>query len=132
MRTIKIVLIVAAMGTAALMWSMSGVGAIYGADDPVGDLQSGENISNQGSGSAVSEDGNFSASADNSGGADNIVGVVLSGATAITDFAAMVVLLPAELQRLGFPAFFAYPVGFLAQAIAGIGVVQFAAGRVYR
>jgi len=33
MRTIKIVLIVAAMGTAALMWSMSGVGAIYGADD---------------------------------------------------------------------------------------------------
>lgn len=132
MRTIKIVLIVAAMGTAALIWGMSGVGAIYGADDPVDGLQSGDAVEREGNTSAVSEDGNFSASADNSGGADNIVGVVLSGATAITDFAAMVALLPFELQALGFPSYFAYPVGFLAQAIAGIGVVQFAAGRVYR
>lgn len=132
MRTIKVVLIVAAMGTAALMWSMSGVGAIYGTDDPVDGFEAGEKIQEEGNASAVSEDGNFSASADNSGGADNIVGVVLSGATAITDFAGMVALLPWELQRLGFPPFFAFPVGFLAQAIAGIGVVQFAAGRVYR
>jgi len=132
MRTIKIVLVVAAMGTAALMWGMSGVGAIYGADDPVDGLSSGESVQEQANGSAASEDGNFSASADNSGGADNIVGVVLSGASAITDFAGMVALLPWELQSLGFPAFFAFPIGFLAQAIAGIGVVQFAAGRVYR
>jgi hypothetical protein len=132
MRTIKIVLVVAAMGTAALMWSMSGVGGIYGTDDPVDGFEAGEKIEKEGNTSAVSEEGNFSASADNSGGADNIVGVVLSGATAITDFAGMVALLPWELQRLGFPAFFAFPVGFLAQAIAGIGVVQFAAGRVYR
>lgn len=127
----RTVLVVAALGAAALMWGLSGFGALYGAADPVGDLQSGDEIETQGNQSAVVEGGSYDASAEGASD-DSIVGLIVSGTGAVTDFAGMVALLPFELQRLGFPYWFAWPLGVLAQAIVGIGIVQFASGRVFR
>jgi hypothetical protein len=131
MRTAKIVLVVAALGTATLMWGISGFGSLYGTDNPVDGLQSGERLEKQANQSAVSENGSFDSSAE---GADegDIVGIIISGTSALVSFASMAALLPFELQQLGFPRYFAYPIGLLAQAIVGIGVVQFAANRVFR
>jgi hypothetical protein len=120
------------MGTAALIWGLSGAGALYDGGDPVTGLESGDAVRQQGEGSVVAENGTFNTSAQNSGGSDNIVGVVLSGVSYLTEFAALVALLPLELQALGFPVWFAAPIGLLVQALAGIGIVQFAAGRIYR
>jgi hypothetical protein len=131
MRTIYPTLIVVALGVATLMWGLSGFGAIYGATDPVSDLESGNELEAQANNSAVSGDGSFNGSAQGAD-SDNIVGLIVSGTQAITGFAGAVALLPWEIQRLGFPYWFAFPMGLSAQAIVGIGVVQFAANRVYR
>jgi hypothetical protein len=129
-RTARIVLVVAALGTASLMWGLGGLGDLYGETNPVGDLQSGDEVERQADESAVVDNGSFSGSASRSD--DSIVGLIVSGASAITDFAAMVALLPLELQRLGLPRYAAYPLGLIAQAVVGIGVVQFATGREWR
>jgi uncharacterized protein (DUF983 family) len=44
----------------------------------------------------------------------------------------MVVLLPMTLVDLGFPVWFAVPVGAPATIVASIGVIQFVTGRVLR
>lgn len=132
MRTIAPILFVAALGTAALIWGLSGAGAIYGVDDPVSGLESGDALEERSNDSAVSNDGTFNGSAENTDGSDNIVGIVISGIGAIVQFATLVALLPFELQRLGFPFWFAFPLGALTQAIVGVGVVQFASNRVFR
>jgi hypothetical protein len=44
---------------------------------------------------------------------------------------AAVGLLPVTLLRLGFPAYFAIPVGGVAQVIAFIGLIQFVRGTEY-
>jgi len=57
------------------------------------------------------------------------VGLIASGLGTVTDVAGAVVLLPLTLMNLGFPAFFAVPLGGLAQLIAGIGIIEFAVNR---
>jgi hypothetical protein len=126
-RTAKIVLVVAAIGTASLMWGLSGFGALYGQSDPVGGLSSGDAVSAQANASAVSENGSFSGAA--SASDDSIVGLIISGTSTLVAFAGMVALLPVELSALGLPFWFAYPIGLIAQALVGLGIVQFAAGR---
>jgi len=130
MRTIKIVLIVAALGTASLMWGLSGMGAVYGQSDPVSGLESGDDIKQQGNQSVVSN-GSYDASATGAS-QDSVVGLIIAGTSRITDFAAMAALLPIELNRLGLPYWLAYPVGLIGQAIVGIGIVQFATNRVWK
>jgi hypothetical protein len=132
MRTIAPILFVAALGTAALIWGLSGFGAVYGVNDPVSGLESGDALEDQANDSAVSNQGQFNGSADNTDGSDNIVGIVISGISAVVQFATLVAFLPFELQRLGFPFYFAFPLGVLTQAIVGVGVVQFASNRVFR
>jgi hypothetical protein len=75
--------------------------------------------------------GNFTAS--RSGGDDgSIVGLVVGGAEDLFEFTALIALLPITLQQLGFPDWFAFPIGAVLQIIVSIGVLQFVTGRVYR
>lgn len=131
MRTIYPTLFVVALGVATLMWTMSGAGALYGQTDPISGMQSDDALQQQANNSAASDGGEFNGSA-KGGDSDNIVGLIISGTQAIVSFAGSVALLPAEIERLGFPWWFAFPIGASAQAIVGIGIVQFAANRVYR
>lgn len=131
MRTIYPVLLVLALGTASLIWGLSGIAAVYTENDPIEGSEAGDAVEGQAGQSAAGEEGDFEASA-RGDDSDNLVGVVFSGIDAIVSFASMVALLPFELQNLGFPRYFAYPIGVLAQGLVGIGIVQFASGRVYR
>jgi len=132
MRTLYPILVVVALGTATLIWGISGFGDIYGQDDPIEGSNAGDQLRQQADDSAASDNGSFNASARSGTENDNIVGVILSGISFIVSFATMVALLPLELMNLGFPAYFAAPVGLLAQAIVGVGIVQFATNRYYR
>jgi hypothetical protein len=58
-----------------------------------------------------------------------IVGVAISGGEFVAQLAGAVALLPLTLVRLGFPNYFAVPVGGAAQVIATIGLFQFVTGR---
>jgi len=127
-RTIFPVLFVLALGTAALIWGMAGAGNIYGSSDPVDGLNSGSEIVDAKNDSAVGGGSyNGSAGGDSDGG--GIVGLIISGVDAIVSFVSMVALLPWELMKLGLPEYFALPIGFLAQGLVGIGVIEFATNR---
>lgn len=131
MRTITAVLVVFAIAGASLIWGLSGFGSVFGQTDPISGLESGETLQDEAAGSVVNESGQFNASAEGSD-SDNIVGLIIAGLGFVVDTASLVALLPFELERLGFPYYFAYPVGLLAQLIASVGVVQFGTGRVWR
>jgi hypothetical protein len=106
------------------MWSMSGFGAMYTADN-VDDLDSGEEVSDASNNSSVSK---FDADAGpNQGG--NIIGLIFAGLDRLIGLAGLVLLLPAELHDLGFPWWFSLPIGLLAQTIVGIGIFEFASQR---
>lgn len=130
MRTIYPVMIVLALGTAATMFGMSGFTDLHD-PNPVQDLQSDEEVEKAADDSAAAQDGNFSGQSVSQDDG-NIVGLVIEGAGRIASVGALVVLLPFEMNNMGFPWWFAAPVGGLTQAIVGIGIVQFATGRFWR
>lgn len=117
------VMLVLALGIASMMWGMSGIGAVYGG--PQDDLQTGEAVENTANESSV--EGYDADAGPNQGG--NIVGLIFDGIGRIVSVAGMVVLLPLEIHNLGFPWWFAVPVGMLAQTIAGISIIEFATQR---
>jgi hypothetical protein len=59
------------------------------------------------------------------------VGAILQFAGMVRTFITVVGLLPLYLMRLGFPNWFAGPVGVLAQLIASIGLFQVVTGREF-
>ena len=60
-----------------------------------------------------------------------LVGVAISGGQFAASLVGAVALLPVTLMRLGFPSYFAVPVGGVAQIIAFIGLIQFVRGTEY-
>jgi len=60
-----------------------------------------------------------------------LVGVAISGGQFASTLVGAVSLLPLTLMRLGFPVYFAVPLGGLAQIIAFIGLIQFIRGTEY-
>jgi len=123
MRTTYPVMIVIALAVASMMWSMSGFGAIY--DNGASDLQSQDDLNESANESSVR---GFGADAGpNQGG--NIIGLIFAGLDRIISLAGLVVLLPFELRNMGFPWWFSFPVGVLAQTLGGIGIVEFATQR---
>lgn len=125
MNTNMVWFVVAVIGMSALMWNLAGVGDALGGAGPVDDLESGDELEEQ-----APDEPRLNGSADSSAGEGDVVGLVISGAQGVVDFIALVILLPTELQKLGFPQWFAYPLGRLAQIIAAIGLFQFASNRV--
>lgn len=130
MRTLYPMMLVLALGTAAVMMSMSGFTALH-EQDPTSGLESGDEFQDKANDSAIQEDSEFGGSSVSSGDGD-IVGLILAGLERIVSLASLVVLLPAEMNDMGFPWWFALPTGLLMQTIMGIGIVQFASGRFLR
>jgi len=122
--------LVMALAAATLIWTLSGVGGLYGAGDPISSGGASEKLEDEANDSAASEGGDLESGTQGSD-EGNIVGLVISGVDFIVSFASMVTFLPFKLQEIGAPYFLAYPIGLLAQALVGIGIIQFAANRVY-
>lgn len=127
MRTKFILLLVMSMAVTGMVFQMSGF------NDMVGYRGDSEEASDEfedvGNDSAPQKTVGADARTDESG---TLVGVVITGISGIANFVGLVALLPVELNSMGFPWWFAYPIGLLAQAIIGIGFIQFASNRVFR
>jgi len=130
MRTTMPLMIVVVLGVATLVWSLSGVGALYGLEDPVDRGESAEELEKRADQLPEGENGDGGLISRIRPGDDNFLGLIISGTKNIVQFVAMVALLPAELQRVfGLPAWFANPVGIAAQAIVAFGFMQFVVNR---
>lgn len=127
MRTITVIGVVLGFGVAFGMMSGAGVDqAIFGLDSGAIDGGTEQALSD------ISSDADGNISADTAG--DNeptVTGFAIQGASFVMAAASAVGLLPITLVNLGFPTYFAYPVGAAAQIIAFIGVLQFLTGREY-
>lgn len=125
MRTIAPVLLVMALGVSGMMLGLSGFDTAWGAPAPeTGAAQeelnkSAEKVNPQ----------NTPISGPVSASDSSTVGLIASALGTITDMVGAVVVLPMTLINLGFPAWFAVPLGMLAQLITGVGLIEFAINR---
>jgi len=132
MRSKSILGVVLAFGVAFSLIAGSGIGAaVFGASP--GDAETArtlEDVSGDATVDADSETGGLSAdvAGDNE---PTLVGVAISGGQFAASLVGAVALLPVTLMRLGFPSYFAVPVGGVAQIIAFIGLIQFVRGTEY-
>ena len=130
MRTKSVVGIVLCFGLAFALLSGSGIGAAVFGEIP-GDESTADTLEDITEDASVDEDSDRDGlSADVTG--DNeptLVGLSISAGQFGAQLVASVALLPLTLARLGFPTYFAYPVGGIAQIIAFIGLAQFVIGR---
>ena len=132
MQTKPIIAVVLAFGVSFSLMAGSGFGAAVYGQSP-GEAETSrtiEEVSSQASVDENSEAGGLSAdvAGDNE---PTVVGVALSGGQFADELVGAVALLPVTLIGLGFPAYFAVPIGGVAQIIAFIGLVQFVTGREY-
>jgi len=118
-----------AIAVGGLFWQMGGFADLFAAESPGDHLETGEHLRDQANESVVT--GNFSGDTrtDSSGG---LVGMALSGGSAILDMIGMAVNAPYELAELGLPGWAAKPVGALATLFLSIGFIQFITNRVFR
>ena len=131
MRTIPIVAFVLCLGVAFAIVTGAGIGAeIFGVKNQDAGTQGELDDSANETSLNESEGGGVSGSVlgDNE---PTVVGFILSTGDTVTNIAAAVILLPFVLANLGFPAYFAFPVGAFAQIVVGIGVFQFITGRTW-
>lgn len=128
MRTIASVLVVLALGASGIMLGSAGFEAAWGAEPPQ-TAAAQEDLQDSAANSSVSE-GPVSGPVNS--GESSIVGLIVDGIASIVSVAGAVILLPVTLINLGFPAWFALPIGALAELIVGIGIIQFATNRVWR
>jgi len=128
MNTKSVFGVVLCFGLAFALVAGSGLGAAVFGESP-GDAETARTLEDIQSEASVDEDakneeGGLSADI----GTDNeptLVGVAISGGQFLTSLVGAVALLPVTLLRLGFPSYFAVPVGGIAQIVAFIGLVQF-------
>jgi len=126
MRTTFLLATVLAIGLAMSLFAGSGFNALVQGSQAPGPLS--ESVAEQGNESVISD--NQSVSSDRTGSSGSLAGLILSSARTIGDIVGLVSLLPITLQRLGFPAWFAVPLGSVVYIVAGIGIVQFLSGRI--
>ena len=132
MRSKSILGVVLAFGVAFSLIAGSGIGAAVFGTSP-SDAETArtlEDVSGQADVDADGETGGLSAdvAGDNE---PTLVGVAISGGEFAANLVGAVALLPITLMRLGFPSYFAVPVGGVAQIIAFIGLIQFVRGTEY-
>ena len=132
MRAKSVLGVVLAFGVAFSVLAGSGIGAaVFGASP--GSAQPATTLDDVSGEASVDEDSEGSAgglAADVAG--DNeptLVGVSISSGQFVVQLVAAVALLPVTLTRLGFPTWFAVPIGGVAQIIAFVGLAQFVSGR---
>jgi hypothetical protein len=128
MRTTYPVVLALALGIASIMFGLSGVSAVFDDTDqrPTGIA---DEVEGQADNSSVDDDGGFDADSRSEGG---LIGFVIASAGTILSTAKLALTLPIALQQMGFPQWFAYPLGLATQIIAGIGFLQFVTGRIYQ
>jgi hypothetical protein len=125
MRTIAPIFIVFVIAVSGSMIGMSGFADAWGVQAPetTGAQEELEETSEQ-----VRPD-NGSAEGPVNSGESSIVGLVVDGSTSAAEVGTAVILLPTTLMNLGFPAWFALPLGSIAYLVVGIGVFEFATNR---
>lgn len=125
MQTKGVLGLVLAFGLAFALLSGSGIGAAVFGESP-GDAETTRTIDEVANQSSVDTEDEGGLGADVTG--DNeptLVGLAISGGKFLVGLVGAVALLPLTLMNLGFPAYFALPVGGIAQIIAFVGLVQF-------
>lgn len=115
------------LSVAGMMWGLSGVGDVF-VSDPSEDLNSPDEFNDTVENSSL-EDGMEGSSAGSGDG--DIIGLILNGGQSIIGILRLVLLLPLELQNMGFPRWFAWPIGLMAELITIIGLFQLMMGRQY-
>jgi hypothetical protein len=128
MRTTFPLAVMLALALTFAMFSGSGFNDIVRGDNS-GVGEASEELDSQANDSAVSEDedveGSRAASDEGS-----LVGVIIGAGQSVMQLFTMVALMPLTLRNLGFPAWFATPVGSLVYVVSGVGILQFITGRV--
>jgi len=127
-RTLFPIVAVLALGVALLMMQGSGFNALVTGSQTAGPL--GDAISAQGESSPANE-GSLNATR-SAAGEGSIAGLILGGSSAALDVVGLLALLPVTLEKLGFPTWFAFPIGSVVYIISGLGIAQFVSGRVFR
>jgi len=128
-RTTWGVFLVLAIGVSALMFGLSGYGAQYQDDPSQGLGPIGEDVTDQANKSSV-EGGGVEGAA--SGSDEPLINFILEGGSILLSTAKLVVALPVALINLGFPSWFAVPVGSIVTIGTSIGIIQFITGRIYK
>lgn len=126
MNTTYPVAVMLALGIVASMWALSGMGAVYSQGSP--QLEGVDNIQEEANDSAAHGIGGSASNADDG----DIVGLILSALPNIVNLAGLVTMAPSWLASIGFPYWFARPIGWLFNIIVGVGVTQWAANRYWQ
>jgi hypothetical protein len=125
MNTKSVIGVVLAFGVAFSLLAGSGVGAAVFDQTPE-DAQTSRTLEDIGEQSGVDKEDGEGLSADVGG--DNeptVIGVGISGGEFLVTLIGAIAVVPYTLVRLGFPVWFAVPLGSVGQVIGLIGLVQF-------
>lgn len=129
MRTIFAIVLILSLATAGLMFQLAGFDQALSGPDPSADLVSADELEPQANDSAINDGLNGSASTEGEG---DIIGLIVTSIDSIFRLAGFIVLLPLELQNLGFPYWFAYPAGLTLQILGSVGLYQFASDKNWK
>jgi hypothetical protein len=130
-RTIAFVIFVFALGVSFSIVGATGIADTWGLVDAPGGGEVERQLEDSAANSSAGNEDQLSGDVGKSGGETNLIGLVVAGVQTIGRVAAAIILLPLTLVELGMPVYAAVPVGFFAQIITGIGIVEFATGREY-
>lgn len=127
MRTLAPIMVVLALAVSGSMLGMAGFWDAWGAPAPQTDAAQDQLEENQDqvNPNDVPVEGPVSS------GESDVVGLIANGLGSMTDLAGAVIVLPITLINLGFPAWFAIPVGSLGYLLAGVGVIEWATNREF-
>lgn len=128
MRTTWGVALALAIGVATIMFTASGYAGQTQADPTEGLGPLGDGVE------AQEDNSTIETGVDGAAGSTDqpLISFILSGGGALLSTAKLVALLPIALINLGFPTWFAVPVGSVVTIGTGIGIVQFISGRIYQ
>jgi hypothetical protein len=127
MRTTFPLAVVLVMGVMSLMFAGSGFNAAVGMDRAGG---VGSDVAGTADDQGIFGGSNDLVSA--KAGDNGLFGLVIGGGQLLIGFVTLGGLLPDTLTALGFPDWFARPVGDMTEILLTLGVVQWITGRFYR
>jgi hypothetical protein len=119
------VFIVLSIAVAGMMLGASGFSAAWGSAPP--STSAAQEQLNNSSGKVAPADGPVAGPVTSSDSA--IIGLISSALGTVVNLAGAVALLPLTLIELGFPAFFAVPLGLIGQLVVGVSLIEFASNR---